>query len=49
MKVTQDGRVSKDNTQYCYASVFTLETGKKYLVSTDINKKSDRFYVVNTR
>ena len=50
MKVIDMGRISNDGKQYCYAS--TLEildiTGKiRVLVYTDLNKKSDRFIVVD--
>lgn len=47
--VMQDGRVSNDGRQYCYATVFTFtaEDGAKRRVSVVAkqNKRSDRFVV----
>lgn len=40
-KVIRQGRISKNNTQYCY--VTTWRDG--IIVYTDKNKKSDRFVV----
>lgn len=37
------GRISNDGKQYCYFSTFKDGTG----VSTDLNKASDRFVVVD--
>jgi len=39
-KVIAQGRISNNNKQYCYLTVFD-----KILVTTDFNKKSDRFVV----
>jgi hypothetical protein len=43
--VIRYGRISNNNKQYCYLSMFMLD-GSKYQVSTDLNKKSDRFIIV---
>jgi hypothetical protein len=42
--VIRCGRISNDNKQYCYMSIFMLD-GSRYQVSTDLNKKSDRFVI----
>ena len=45
-KVIQGGRVSNDNKQYCYLTSFNYGvTGETYNVSTDLNKKSDKFII----
>lgn len=38
------GRISNNNTQYCYYTTFELN-GKNFSISTDLNKKSDRFII----
>lgn len=40
------GRISNDGKQYCYCSSFKYD-GNDYMVSTDLNKKSDRFVIQN--
>jgi len=45
-KVITQGRISADGKQYCYATGITLGD-KKYMISTDLNKKSDRFVITN--
>lgn len=45
-QVVAEGRISNDGKQYCYVMAFTNKsTGDKYMVSTDLNKSSDRFVV----
>jgi len=49
-KVIDMGRISNDGKQYCYASTLEIVdiTGKnRVLVYTDLNKKSDRFVVID--
>ena len=46
-KVINQGRISNDGKQYCYATGITIED-KEYMIWTDLNKKSDRF-VITTR
>ena len=43
-EVILGGRISNDGKQYCYLSSIVIEN-KKYMVSTDLNKKSDRFVI----
>jgi hypothetical protein len=45
LRVIKRGRISNNNTQYCYLTVFTIDPCK-YQVSTDLNKCSDRFVIV---
>jgi len=42
--VIQRGRISNNDKQYCYVSVYDLDNGS-YAVVTDLNKKSDRFVI----
>lgn len=45
-KVIEEGRVSNDGKQYCYVTSFVVgEDAKRFMVSTDVNKKSDRFVI----
>ncbi len=44
LRVIDAGRVSNNRKQYCYLTAFRLE-GKEYLVSTYLNKKSERFVI----
>lgn len=44
-KIVADGRTSNSKTQYCYAIVFKYNN-KQYAITSDLNKKSDRFTVV---
>ena len=43
LDVIKAGRISNDGKQYCYATSFTNDI----MVWTYLNKKSDRFVVVN--
>ena len=43
-KVIADGRISNNNTQYCYVNVWQAAG---ITVCADKNKKSDRFIVTN--
>jgi len=47
-RVIEQGRISNDEKQYCYGTGITIE-GKEYMVWTDLNKKSDRFVITNSR
>lgn len=42
-KVIKGGRISNDKKQYCYFTAFTLYGGAKVGVTTDLNKRSDKF------
>jgi hypothetical protein len=44
LEVIKQGRISNDNKQYCYGTEITID-GKKYMIWTDLNKKSDRFVI----
>jgi len=46
-KVVKMGRISNDDKQYCYLSTIDIG-GEEYCVSTDLNKKSDRFIIYKT-
>ena len=43
-KVIAEGRISNNDKQYCYLTAFNKVSGK-IMVSTDLNKKSDRFII----
>ena len=43
-EVIKRGRISNDGKQYCYGTAISIED-KSYLVTTDLNKKSDRFVI----
>ena len=43
-EVIKLGRISNDGKQYCYGRGITID-GKRYMVWTDLNKKSDRFVI----
>lgn len=45
-QVIRKGRVSDDGKQYCYATI-AMSGGRKVMISTDRNKRSDRFVVVD--
>lgn len=47
-KVIKQGRISNDGKQYCYGTGITIDD-KSYMVWTDLNKKSDRFVIVNSK
>ena len=42
--VIRQGRVSNNNKQYCYVCTSKVNN-KNYAISTDLNKKSDRFVI----
>ena len=44
------GRISNFRTQYCYLTVIGnyKGTGKNYQVASFLNKKSDRFVIIDT-
>jgi len=44
LTVIESGRISNNDKQYCYATTFNTHEGK-FIVSTDLNKKSDRFVI----
>lgn len=44
-KVIKTGRISNSGRQYCYGTVITVKS-KEYMIWTDINKKSDKFVIV---
>lgn len=46
LAVVELGRISNDNTQYCYGTEITIKDNN-YLVWTSLNKKSERFVIVN--
>tara|TARA_Y100000758_G_C16051446_1_gene421749 strand:+ start:456 stop:674 length:219 start_codon:yes stop_codon:yes gene_type:complete len=49
-KVIQGGRVSNNNKQYCYLTRFNYgENTQDFMVATDLNKKSDKFIVYETK
>ena len=48
--VISSGRVSNNGKQYCYYTTFLGGAdGNRYGVSTDLNKASDRFTIVDDR
>lgn len=44
-RVIKQGRISNNNKQYCYGTGITVDD-KDYMVWTDLNKKSDRFVII---
>ena len=40
--VLAQGRISNNNTQYCYLTVFDLQNGLELCISSDLNKNSDK-------
>lgn len=44
--VIMSGRISNDGAQYCYFTTFKVGN-RKIGVATDLNKRSDRFVVVD--
>lgn len=44
-RVVQAGRISKNNEQYCYLSVFAISDGTEIGIATDLRKKSDVFTI----
>ena len=48
INVVRDGRISNDGKQYCYLTSMPINE-KQYVVSTDLNKKSDRFVIMEDR
>lgn len=47
IQVIKQGRISNNNTQYCYATTFEV-VGENYAVTTGLNKGSDKFVVQET-
>ena len=45
-RIVGEGRISNDGKQYCYATKMAFNK-KQYMIYTDLNKRSDRFVVVN--
>lgn len=43
-EVVMQGRISKDNTQYCYGTRFTVDDVSVMVAATK-NEKSDKFYI----
>ena len=43
-EVIAQGRISNNDKQYCYLTAFK-KVGGKIMVSTDLNKNSDRFVI----
>lgn len=49
MRVIDGGRISNDGKQYCYLTSFSFGlTSQRHTVSTDLNKNSDRFIVLDS-
>lgn len=48
LNVIKGGKISNDGEQRCYLTVFSIE-GKKYVVATMLNRKSEKFIVYNDR
>ena len=44
-EVVELGRISNNNKQYCYYSVFDVN-GKEFKVATDLRKNSDSFTII---
>ena len=40
-----NGRISNNNTQYCYATQFDTTAGDTIVILSDLNKYSDRFVI----
>ena len=47
VRVMQQGRISNDDKQYCYATRFVVTDHGAVMVATVLNKKSDKFVVYN--
>ena len=47
-RVIKKGRISNGGKQYCYGTGITIED-KEYMIWTDLNKKSDRFVITNSK
>lgn len=45
-RVIKEGRISNYDKQYCYATVFAIDTNE-YAVLSSLNKGSDSFRVIN--
>jgi len=43
-KVINQGRISNNGKQYCYCTGIIIKD-KKYMIYTDLNKKSDKFVI----
>jgi hypothetical protein len=46
-EVIKQGRISNYGKQYCYGTEITIEDNK-YMIWTDLNKKSDRFVITTS-
>ncbi len=44
--VVEGGRISNNDKQYCYLTSMNYK-GKMYMVSANLNKKSERFVITN--
>lgn len=47
LDVMEMGRVSKNNKQFCYLSIHTIN-GIEYSVNTELRRRSDVFIISNT-
>lgn len=45
-EIIKEGRISNDNKQYCYLSVYKINN-KEYHIVSDLNKKSDKLILYN--
>lgn len=49
-RVVADGRISNNGKQYSYGTGFKNKiTGKRHMVWSDVNKRSDRFVIVEDK
>ena len=46
-EVINQGRISNNNTQYCYVTRVEFK-GKYYMIYSDLNKKSDRLVIATS-
>jgi hypothetical protein len=44
-EIVTQGRISNNGKQFCYGTAIQLGAGTKYMVWTDLNKRSDRFVI----
>jgi len=47
-EVVKNGRISNAGKQYCYATIVEMSGGPDLSIYTDLNKKSDRFTVLDS-
>jgi hypothetical protein len=45
-EIIEEGRISNNNKQYCYLSVYKIN-GKEYHIASELNKKSDKLILYN--